>query len=102
MNRSRRTFVALALVALFALALPLALADEAKKAEVKPYPLETCIVSDEKLGEMGEVVTKVHDGQEFKFCCKHCIKDFDKDPAKFHAKLKEQVAKQEKDKNKKG
>lgn len=38
-------------------------------------------------------MTKVHDGQEFKFCCKSCVKDFDKDPAKWHAKLAEKTKK---------
>lgn len=63
-------------------------AEVAKKNEVKPYPLDTCIVSDEKLGEMGKPVVFVYKGQEIKLCCKHCRKDFDKDPAKYLKKLK--------------
>ena len=59
----------------------------AKSASVKPYPLKTCIVSGEKLGEMGEPVVFVHEGQEIKLCCKNCRKDFDKEPAKYLAKL---------------
>ncbi len=35
---------------------------------VRPYTLTTCIVSDNKLGSMGDPITKVHDGQEIKFC----------------------------------
>lgn len=58
-----------------------------EKAKVKPYPLETCIVSGDKLGEMGKPVVFVHDGQEIKLCCKDCRKDFDKDPAKYLKKL---------------
>lgn len=54
----------------------------------KPYPLDTCIVSGNKLGSMGKPVTKVHEGQEIKFCCKPCIKKFDANPAKYMAKLK--------------
>lgn len=60
--------------------------DDAKKA--KPYPLKTCIVSDEKLdGDMGKPYVFVHEGQEFKLCCKNCLKDFNKEPAKYVKKL---------------
>ena len=54
----------------------------------KPYPLETCLVSGEKLGEMGKPYEIVHEGQQIKFCCKKCLPDFQKDPAKYLAKLK--------------
>jgi hypothetical protein len=97
MTRRNLLVTALAVLFLAAIALPLALAED--KAPI-PYPLDYCLVSGEKLGEMGPPVVKVHDGQEFKFCCKSCVKDFDKDPAKWHAKLKEEVAKQ--NQNKKG
>lgn len=53
----------------------------------KPYTLTTCLVSDEKLGEMGKPVVFVHKGQEVKLCCKDCRDEFDKDPAKFLKKL---------------
>ena len=56
-------------------------------ANAKPYPLNTCIVSGDKLGEMGAPVVRVVNGQEVKFCCKDCVKDFDKDPAKYLTKL---------------
>ena len=59
---------------------------EGKKA--KPYPLKTCIVSDEKLdGDMGKPYVFVRDGQEYKLCCKSCLKDFNKEPAKYAKKL---------------
>jgi hypothetical protein len=67
------------LIALAAAALS-SLADEAKP---KPYPLKTCIISGEKLGEMGKPAVLVVDGQEVQFCCKSCIKDFNKDPKKY-------------------
>jgi hypothetical protein len=63
-----------------------------KDAKVKPYPLEKCIVSDEKLGEMGKPVVLVYEGQEMKFCCKDCVKKFNKEPAKY-IKLMEEAAK---------
>lgn len=53
----------------------------------KGYPLDVCIVSGEKLGSMGEPIVLVHQGQEVKFCCKSCKPDFEKEPAKFLAKL---------------
>jgi hypothetical protein len=60
----------------------------AGKDAAKPYPLDTCIVSGEKLGgAMGDPVTVVKDGQEFKLCCKDCVKDLDKDPKKYADKL---------------
>jgi hypothetical protein len=56
-------------------------------AQAKPYPLDVCIVSDEKLGSMGEPVVQVHDGQVVKFCCRGCVSEFEENPDKFTAKL---------------
>ena len=56
-------------------------------AVAKPYPLTTCIVSEEKLGEMGKPVMVDYKGQQVGFCCKSCLGDFDKEPAKYLAKL---------------
>lgn len=50
---------------------------------VKPYPLETCLVTGTKLGSMGDPYVIVHDGQQIKFCCEPCVAEFEKDPAKF-------------------
>lgn len=58
-------------------------------ADPKPYPLTTCIVSGEKLGEMGKPVVIIKDGQEVKLCCKSCIKDFEKEPEKFLKEIAE-------------
>ena len=55
-------------------------------AAAKPYPLNKCIVTDEAF-EHGKPYTFVHDGQEIKLCCKDCLADFKKDPAKYLAKL---------------
>jgi YHS domain-containing protein len=62
---------------------------EDKKDAAKPYPLDKCIVSDEKLGADPGMKTYVftHEGQEIKLCCKSCQKDFKKDPAKYLKKL---------------
>ena len=60
----------------------------AEKSEAKPYTLDKCIVSDEKLGgDMGKQFVFVHEGKEIKLCCKSCQKDFTKDPAKYLKKL---------------
>ena len=53
----------------------------------KNYPLDVCIVGGEKLGSMGKPFVFVHQGQEIKLCCDGCKADFDKEPAKFLAKL---------------
>lgn len=62
-----------------------------KKA--KAYPLEKCIVTDEKLGEHGKPYVFTHEGQEIKLCCKDCLKDFKKEPAKYMKKLETPKAK---------
>ncbi len=90
------------LVAAF-LAGPLAgLAADAKAApkepKAKPYPLDTCVVSGEKLDAMGEPYVFTHDGREIKLCCKSCLKDFNKTPAKYVAKVDEAAKKVKPDK----
>ena len=76
--------LALALVALASTAL----AEDKKTDKPKPYPLDKCIVSDEKLGgDMGKPFVFTYEGQEIKLCCKSCQKDFKKDPAKYIKKL---------------
>lgn len=61
---------------------------EKKAAKPKPYPLQTCVVSDEKFGgDMGDPYVFTHEGREIKLCCKSCLKDFKKDPAKYVKKL---------------
>ena len=62
-------------------------AADPEKPKAKPYPLETCIVSDEKLGGMGKPVVFEYQGQEIKLCCKACRKKFDADPATLLKKL---------------
>jgi len=77
----------------------LALAAEAKKedkSKIKPYPLKTCVVSGEKLGEMGKPYVFTNDTREIKLCCKDCLKDFKKDTAKYTKKLEEAEAKDKK------
>ena len=86
--KTTRTLAALALTAAF-LAAPLASFAEDKKEAAKPYPLDTCIVLDEKLDADPKMKSFVftHEGQEIKLCCKSCQKDFKKEPAKYLKKL---------------
>ena len=65
------------------------LADVDKKlvAQQKPfYALQTCPVSGEKLGGMGEPVDFVFNNRLVRLCCAGCRGDFQKDPAKYVAK----------------
>lgn len=63
----------------------------AKAAEkAKPYPLKTCVVSGEKFGgDMGDPYVFNYQGREIKLCCKSCLKDFNKEPAKYVKKLEQ-------------
>lgn len=58
-----------------------------KSDGVTPYPLDTCIVTENELGSMGDPVTFIYEKQEIKVCCKPCEKKFLKDPAKYLPRL---------------
>ena len=77
-----KTIIAI-LASAFVIAAPGAIAAE----KTKSYPKKTCLVTDNELGSMGTPVTKVYEGQEVKFCCKPCVKKFEKNPAKYLGKL---------------
>jgi len=64
----------------------------AADAKAKPYPLKTCVVSGEKLGEMGKPYVFTHEGRKIQLCCKSCLKDFKKEPAKYVKKIEEAEA----------
>jgi len=59
----------------------------AAPGKTKSYPKDICIVTDNKLGSMGRVITKTYGDQEVKFCCKPCVGKFEKNPAKYLKKL---------------
>jgi YHS domain-containing protein len=59
----------------------------------KTYPLTKCPVSDETLGEHGKPYKATHEGIDVYLCCKSCIKDFNKDPAKFAKMVKDAAPK---------
>ena len=62
-------------------------ADKAFKLKTRPYPLENCVVTDEKLGSMGDAFVLVEGDQEVQLCCKSCKKDFEKDKKASLAKI---------------
>lgn len=64
-------------------------ADQRLEKKARPYPLKTCVVSGEEINEKGDMkpYTFVHEGQEVKLCCKSCLKDFNKEPAKYLKKI---------------
>ena len=59
----------------------------APSGSVKPYPLDTCLVTGTKLGSMGDPYVKVYGDQEIKFCCEPCVAEFEKDPDRFSKML---------------
>lgn len=66
----------------------LAKIDEAViKQQKDAYPLTTCPVSGEKLGGMGDSVTKVYGVTMVKFCCNGCVAKFETDYVASMAKV---------------
>jgi YHS domain-containing protein len=71
--------------------------DAAIVAQQKPlYPLDTCMVTGQKLGSMGEPVEYVYKNRLIRFCCAGCIDAFKKDPAKYLATLDKAVVEKQK------
>jgi len=74
-------------------------AADTNTVKLKPYTLKTCVVSGDKLGEMGDPFVYAYKGREIKFCCKNCLKDFNKNPAKYLKMIDEAEAKAKKAKS---
>lgn len=51
------------------------------------FPLDTCVVSGHKLGEMGEPVDYVYQNRLVRFCCAGCIDQFKQDAEGSIAKI---------------
>ena len=94
--KTLKPFLVAILLASFCTAPLAAFAADKKSEKPKPYPLKTCVVTGEKLGEMGDAYVFVQDGREIKLCCKSCLKDFKKDPAKYIKKIEAAEAKAKK------
>jgi len=74
-------------------------ADPKKPDDKKPKPVNTlCPVTDEKVDPA--VQTAQYKGKTVGFCCPDCIKDFNKDPAKYMKKVEADEAKNKKEGNK--
>lgn len=58
-----------------------------------PYPIDTCPVSGQKLGSMGDPIVKKYDGREVRFCCGGCIDTFEADLAASWKKVDEAIVK---------
>jgi hypothetical protein len=90
-NPSATRIYLTALLGAFVVAGTTAFAAEAKKQKADPYPLATCLVAGDPLGQ-NDYVTYVHKeagkpDRTVRLCCDGCIDDFKKEPAKFLAKL---------------
>jgi len=95
---TRSSLLTVLLASLVSLSAPATTAAEGKApkngAKAKTdYPLTTCVVSGDKLGgDMGAPVDYIYQEKGksdrlVRFCCKDCIADFKKDPAKYLQKL---------------
>lgn len=49
------------------------------------YPSQACAVSGEPLGSMGDPIDYVDGTKLVRFCCKGCVRGYEKDPAKYMA-----------------
>ena len=90
MKRSLLSLLVFGLNALAFAALPES--GDASSPKSDPYPLQTCVVSGEPLGGMGEpyVLMFKQDGKpdrEVRFCCEMCVARFNSNPAKYLAQL---------------
>ena len=104
-NRISRPLVGgLVLAAVFAVAPTIIRADgtnavQAADSKPRPYPLDTCVVSGDKLGEMGDSIVFIYEdkakgiNQEIKFCCPDCKPKFLKDPDKYMKTIQDAEAK---------
>jgi len=63
------------------------------------YPVTTCVVSGESLGESGEdtAINYVYRNRLVRFCCSDCVEEFLKDPEPTLAKLDAAVIQQQRD-----
>jgi YHS domain-containing protein len=90
MKFTKHILTAVLLTGLTAGVLSARAADKHADHKAKAYPLKTCVVSDEKFeGSEMKPHEFVYEGQTIKLCCKSCLKDFNKEPAKYLKKIAE-------------
>ena len=104
MNRTLKLTATLLVAALFAGVSAFAQTEKktekvtASAADIAAYPLTVCLVSGDKLGgDMGLPVDYIYKEKGkpdrlVRFCCKDCIADFEKEPAKYLKKIDEAAA----------
>ena len=56
------------------------------EAKAKPYTLDTCVISGDEF-DHGKPFVFASLGQKVKLCCKDCLADFKKSPAKYLVKI---------------
>ncbi|MHC4219359.1 MAG: hypothetical protein ACYSU7_13005, partial [Planctomycetota bacterium] len=56
-----------------------------------PYPLDTCPVTGQELGSMGNPVVLLHGGREVRFCCKGCIQKFEKNATEYYKQIDRKI-----------
>lgn len=56
-----------------------------EKEQMERYPLDTCLISGEKLDDTA--INVVANNRLLRFCCSKCATEFEKEPAKYLAKL---------------
>lgn len=66
---------------------PRAASGSQAQVAIRPYPLDTCLVTENALGSMGDPVTLVHAGQEIKLCCAPCVEEFKAHPETYLSRL---------------
>jgi len=59
------------------------IARETLHAPAGGYPLSTCVVCGEKLGDAGNPFIFIHEGVEIRLCNPNCKKEFMADPEKY-------------------
>ena len=67
-------------------------------AQKASYPLEDCIISNEKIDDPSssmEPLDYVHGTRLVRFCCKGCVRSFEKNPAKYMATIDEALIEQQ-------
>lgn len=63
---------------------PSASASAAPSAQTSQKAVNTvCPISGDKVGDIGKPVYAQYQGQTIAFCCKHCLKKFNKNPDKY-------------------
>lgn len=77
------------------LAIALSMVATAKEEKTErvgdPYTLNTCPVSGEKLGSMGEAPVIIQDGREVRLCCAGCEKKYRENAEEMNAKIDEKL-----------